>query len=97
MAQRRFKVAFSVDEEVRRDHDLVAFGDAFADRHEAFPSRANLDLAWLEPPLALVEDDDLSRAAVDDGALWNGEHRRATSGRDLDVRVHGWPQHAVPG
>ena len=73
--QRRFEIAFGVDQEVGRDDDLFAFGDAVAYFDIAAAAAAELDVARLEPALALVDEHDLPAAAVEHGAFGNGQHR----------------------
>ena len=63
--QRRLQIAFGVDQEVGGDDDRLAFGDAVADFDIAAAAMAELDLARLEPALALVDEDGLPAAAVD--------------------------------
>ena len=86
--QRRLQIAFGVDQEVRGDDDLLIFLHAVADFDIAAAAMAELDLARLEPPFALVDKHRLAAAAVEHRAFGNGQHRLRRSGVDFGVDVH---------
>ena len=86
--QGRFEVAFRVDQEVRSDDDLVAFGNAFLDFDIAVAAHAGLDLARLEAAFALIDDHDLARTAVDDRVFRDGDNGLLAAAFDHDIGIH---------
>jgi hypothetical protein len=88
-ADRRFQIAFGVDQEVGRHHHLLARLHALDDLHIGVAARAKLDLTRLEAPFAFLDQHDLARAAVDDGRHRHGDHRALGRDGHLDLREHG--------
>ena len=74
-AQRGLEVALGIDQEVRRDDHFVAILDALDHFYVTIAASAELDFARLEAAFAFLYDNDLARAAVDDGGSWNGDDR----------------------
>jgi len=85
--QRRFKIAFGIDQEVGGNH--TASPSARPCRTSTWPVRvAELDLARLEPPLPLVDEHGLPAAGIHHRALGHGQHRRAAAGVDFGIDIH---------
>ena len=68
------EIAFGVDQEIGRNHDLFAFLDPAHYFHVGVGAASELHLAWLEAPFGELDQNDLARAAVDDGGIRHGQH-----------------------
>ncbi len=85
--ERRREARLGVDEEARAERDLLAFREAREDLPRPVPLLPDRDLARLEEPLPFRDEDDLPRAAVEDGVRGDLQ-RRSRRALEDDVGVH---------
>ena len=87
--QRGAQIAFGIDEEVGGGDHLLARLEAVSDLDIAIATTPELDGARLEAALALGNQHDLTRAAVDHRAVGNGGDRFALGSRvEHHVGIH---------
>ena len=82
------QITFRIDEKVAVDHDAFAILQTAHDFDVAIAFAAKLDVARLEPAVASIEDDDLARAAVDDGAFRDGDNGLLGAGGNVHIGIH---------
>src|SRR3569833_727169 len=71
----RLELSFGVDQEVRRGHHGFTFREALRYLNISASAPADLDLARLKAPLALVDQDSSTCAIVEFGAFRARGHR----------------------
>src|ERR1017187_2599436 len=70
---RRLEIALGVDQEVGGNYHLLAVLYALDDFYVGVATRAELDLARLEAAFALLDQDNLARAAIDHSGDWHSD------------------------
>ena len=87
-ADRRFQVAFGVDQEVGGDHDGFAILHAVQHLDVVVAARPKFDLTRFITPFLGLNEDDLAGAAVDHGGDRHGDHGAFGANRQFHLREH---------